>query len=301
MQATKLKIVDVDSLFDGLLHTDTGTYLAGMPQLAYVGLSENWLLKECGHRHWMGLAGLSGKQQPNFHDINGNKSYAAFTAVRISSAKLNNVAENQAFTISSQVSRAGQARHFSMHDVKLQSVLHSNVQMLSTFVFRREAGNNQSVTRANFADSNQTEPIKEAKSLMQQCKKIRTNDWVSHMGIAQMSKTTIQEIEFLPCPNSDFNGANFLYFASFQAFVDRAEWAWACNKVFSEKSTRNLPNIVDRDLFFYGNINVGDTIKIRLCAQKSNDVSMTYWCEVYSGSGLKIADVFTHKEMGCND
>lgn len=32
-------------------------------------------------------------------------------------------------------------------------------------------------------------------------------------------------IRFEPCPNSDFNGADFPYFASFQAFVDRAEWA----------------------------------------------------------------------------
>ena len=58
------------------------TTLTGMPQLSYGGLSENWLLKECGDRHWWNLAGQLGFANPNFHDALGNRLYAAFTAVR---------------------------------------------------------------------------------------------------------------------------------------------------------------------------------------------------------------------------
>lgn len=291
MSISQLKLVEVNT---PEISIQKNQYLAGMPQLAYAGLSENWLLKECGHRHWMGLADLSGKQQPDFHDENGYKSYAAFTAVRISSANLNSVKENQQLTIASQVSRAGQARHFSMHDVKSQDGSIANIQMLSTFVFRREVGNNQSVTRASFANLSQTEPTIEASTLMQQCKKIRTDDWLEHMGLSRASKATIKEIEFLPCPNHDFNGANFLYFASFQAYVDRAAWAWTSSQP-GNKSIENLPNIVNRDLFFYGNINVGDTLRICLCAVKIDGIYSTDWCEVYAGNGSKIADVFTQK------
>lgn len=287
MSISQLKLVEVNH---AEISTQKTQYLAGMPQLAYAGLSENWLLKECGHKHWMGLADLSGMQQPDFHDENGNKSYAAFTAIRISSAKLNSVKENQQFTVASQVSRAGQARHFSMHDVKSQNGNVANIQMLSTFVFRREAGNNQSVTRASFVNLSQSEPATEASTLMQQCKKFRKNDWLEHMGLSHASKTIIKEIEFLPCPDHDFNGANFLYFASFQAYVDRAAWAWSSNK-----SIENLPSIVNRDLFFYGNINVGDSLQIRLCAEKVDDIHCTDWCEIYAGNGSKIADVFTQK------
>ncbi len=266
--------------------SQTGVYFAGMPQLAYQGLSENWLLKECGHRHWMGLASLSGKRQPDFCDLNGNKSYAAFTAVRITSAKLHEVVENQRFSISSQVSKAGQARYYSSHQLISGSDV-SHIEMLSTFVFRREAGNNQTVSRANFINPNISEPEPEASELMQQVKIIRTEVWDKYLGVLRSSKSTLKEIEFSPCPNNDFNGANFLYFASFQAFIDRAEWAWF--------NAKDLPSISDRHMFFYGNINVGDKLKIRLCAINNNAKFITHWCEIY-GNGLKIADVFTRKQ-----
>lgn len=268
-----------------IVDKQTGTYFAGMPQLAYQGLSENWLLKECGHRHWMGLANLNGKPQPDFSDLNGNKSYAAFTAVRITSATLYEIVENQKFSIASQVSKTGQARYYSAHQLISDSI-HAKIEMLSTFVFRREAGNNQTVSRANFANINFSEPEPDASELAKQAKAMRTEAWDEYLGVLQSSKNMLEEIEFLPCPNNDFNGANFLYFASFQAFVDRAEWSW-----FKDKA---LPSTSDRHLFFYGNINIGDTLKIRLCAKSENANFMTHWCEIY-GNGLKIADVFTRK------
>lgn len=289
MPTSQLKLVKATET-ETEINIQHNTYLAGMPQLAYTGLSENWLLKECGHLHWMGLAGLSGKIQPDFHDENGHKSYAAFTAVRIASSNLNHINENQPFTIVSQVSRSGQARHFSMHEVQTKTGQIAHIQMLSTFVFRREAGNNQTVTRASFVNSSSTEPLKESNSLMEECRKIRTGDWVEHMGLKRSCQNTIREITFLPCPEQDFNGANFLYFASFQAYVDRAIWAWSDNR-----SIKNLPQLANRDLFFYGNINVGDSLNIRLSAEKTDGMYHTYWCEIYTGDNQKIADVFTQK------
>ncbi len=60
-----------------------GRYTAGMPQLCGSGLSENWLLKECGHRHWLAIAHRQGLARPRFHDALGQQVYAAFTLVRI--------------------------------------------------------------------------------------------------------------------------------------------------------------------------------------------------------------------------
>jgi probable biosynthetic protein (TIGR04099 family) len=68
--------------------TSLKKYRAGMPQLALNGLSENWLLKECGHRHWEALAVDAGHAVPEFIDDAGNKAYAAFTAVRLRDASL---------------------------------------------------------------------------------------------------------------------------------------------------------------------------------------------------------------------
>lgn len=267
-------------------------YLAGMPQLAYVGLSENWLLKECGHRHWMALAISNGKIDPEFHDDQGHKSYAAFTAVSVHSATLDHISENQRFSISTQLSRPSRARFCSSHQVIASDKNCVSVDMVSTFVFRRELGNNQSVTRASFAaiDSVVDEVLPEhAVKLMQLSKQFRTDDWQNHFGFKRNDKKVLQEAAFKPCPNHDFNGANFLYFASFQAFVDRAEWQWF--------NFKEIPQLKDRDLFYYGNINVGDSLTVRLCALMTNEESITHWCEVVRENGTKIADIFTHKRF----
>ena len=266
-----------------------GPYIAGMPQLGFTGLSENWLLKECGHRHWQGLAQLNGQPLPEFSDENGNKSYAAFTAVRISHAKLNLIQENQAFNISSHTSRAGLARHYSQHKIASKQLDNAQIEMLSTFVYRQQAGNNQSVTRANFASSLQREPTIHAQSFMQDCKKIRSQCWLAHLGITRDNAKKLNTITFTPCPNNDFNGANFLYFANFQAFVDRAEWAWF--------KRLDLPQTWHRELYFYGNINVGDSLTVQLSACIEQQNRLTHWCEIFNQNNVKIADVFTIKVM----
>ncbi|SFB60115.1 biosynthesis cluster domain-containing protein [Pseudomonas sp. NFIX10] len=48
-----------------LIASRTETYLASMPDLAFTGLSENWLLKECGHQHWLALAHLHDRALPD--------------------------------------------------------------------------------------------------------------------------------------------------------------------------------------------------------------------------------------------
>ncbi|WP_343054533.1 Pnap_2097 family protein, partial [Pararobbsia alpina] len=86
-----------------------------MPQLAYTGLSENWLLKECGHRHWEALAGDTGRRAPDFVDDHASKSYAAFTAIRLTGATLDAIDENDDFELGTGLCRTGPARHFSRH------------------------------------------------------------------------------------------------------------------------------------------------------------------------------------------
>lgn len=277
---------------ESALVTMDANYQAGMPQLGYAGLSENWLLKECGHRHWLALAKSAGQMDPEFHDDEGHKSYAAFTAIRVRSAALDNIIENQRFSIATHLSRPSRARFCSSHHVSASDKNCVSVDMASTFVFRREMGNNQSVMRAFFAgietvvDAVLPEP---AAKLLKLSKQIRTDDWENHFGFKRQDKKTLHEATFKPCPNNDFNGANFLYFASFQAFVDRAEWQW-----FDLKA---IPQLKDRDLFYYGNINVGDSLIVRLCALIRSEEAITHWCEVTRENGTKIADIFTHKRF----
>ncbi|WP_193610957.1 Pnap_2097 family protein [Paraburkholderia caledonica] len=262
-------------------------YRAGMPQLSYTGLSENWLLKECGHRHWEALAAHAGRAQPDFCDDNGGRSYAAFTAIRLQTCGLDSIAENDTFEIRSTLCRTGPVRHFSTHHVVRDDLTVAEIGMSSAFVTRGEARSNRSAARAALASlAGEIVPMpEEALDMTQIGKRLRADD---RDAIPGLGPATREPIEFFPCPNSDFNGADFLYFASFQAFIDRAEWQWGR---FGEP-----PVVSSRSLFYYGNVDVGDTLTVHMVGQAEDGQGIRHWTEVRrSSDGAKIADVTTEK------
>jgi len=116
-------------------------------------------------------------------------------------------------------------------------------------------------------------------------KRLRAGDRSSYEGLAPVAH---EAARFLPCPNNDFNGADFLYFASFQSFVDRAEWQ---RHRFAEP-----PVTAKRSLHFYGNVNVGDGLDVVVVGEREDGQGITHWSEVRRGSdNQKIADVITEK------
>lgn len=262
-------------------------YRAGMPQLSFTGLSENWLLKECGHRHWEALAAHAGYATPDFSDDQGGRSYAAFTAIRLQANGFDTVRENDDFEIHTTLCRTGPVRHFSTHRIARGAVPIAEVSMSSTFVMRGETRNNRSVARATLAGlAGAVSPMPaDAHAMTQAGKRLRAGDRASYEGLVQVERDAA---EFLPCPSNDFNGADFLYFASFQSFVDRAEWQ---HHRFAEP-----PVIASRSLHFYGNLNVGDTLSVDVVGEREDELGITHWSEVRRGSDAeKIADVVTEK------
>ena len=269
------------------MQNTTGRYRAGMPQLSFTGLSENWLLKECGHRHWEALAAHTGRATPDFSDDNGGRSYAAFTAIRLRAHGFDAVRENDEFDIHSALCRTGPVRHFSTHRIVRDDASIAEVSMSSTFVTRAGARNNRSVARATLtvlAGAVSPAPD-EALAMTQTGKRLRAGDRASCEGLAP---GVHEAARFLPCPNNDFNGADFLYFASFQSFVDRAEWQ---RHRFAEP-----PVIASRSLHFYGNVNIGDALNVHVVGERESGQGIVHWSEVRRGSdNLKIADVVTEK------
>ncbi|MGY2680722.1 putative biosynthetic protein (TIGR04098 family) [Pseudomonas tolaasii] len=87
--------------------TRSETYLASMPNLTFTGLSENWLLKECGHQQWLALTQLHDRPLPNFADEQGRIAYASFTAVKTWNLKLEAIIENRAFQIQTRFGAVG--------------------------------------------------------------------------------------------------------------------------------------------------------------------------------------------------
>jgi probable biosynthetic protein (TIGR04099 family) len=272
------------------MHTTTHRYRAGMPQLSFTGLAENWLLKECGHRHWEALAAHAGRDVPDFIDGDGTRSYAAFTAIRLRAHGFDALAENDDFEIRTSLSRVGAVRHFSAHRIVGGDVEYGTLAMSSTFVRRNEARNNRSVARAGLATlAGDVSPMPgELAQMVQLGKRLRAGDEAACAQLQPGDGPRHEPADFLPCPSNDFNGADFLYFASFQSFVDRAEWQ---RHRFAEP-----PVLASRALFFHGNLNVGDTLTVRVAGERIDERGLVHWSEVLRGSdGQKIADVVTEK------
>ncbi len=266
-------------------------FVAGMPALSYTGLSENWLWKTCGDRHWQQLAAIAGQTVPDFRDAEGHRAYAAFTAIRIREAALEAIGENDAFTIDSFLKPAGGAKYLSEHVVVAHGARRARVTMLSTFIRRTRERDNRSVVRAMpmaVGTGASTPHAVDGLQLSTLARRFRGGDWDAHLGLDPMRDATGHAVECLPCPYTDFNGADLLYFASFQAMVDRAEWHW--------RTDPEPPVVCERDLFYHGNVNVGDAVELNFAAARADASGLAHWCEIRRvRDGEKIADVVTRK------
>ena len=250
-------------------------YQAGMPQLCWYGLSENWLLKECGHQHWLAMADAAGQTQPEFEDEQGNKVYAAFTFIRVSGARLYWVQENARFSILTRHCPASRTQDYSHHTVMMDGKPVAEVEMLSVFVRRDVRADNRSVVRAAVSrestvvasgSSAASVLAESARRLVQRAKDRRAAVMAGSQALGlsawgpNAKPQRLPLVHFSPCPNSDFNGASLLYFSSFQSITDRAEWA------HREALQVNVlsPYVVKRELLFNGNVNLGDDIVVQM-------------------------------------
>jgi len=278
----------------------TRGYYAGMPQLAYSGLSENWLLKECGDLHWGGLARAHGLAQPDFRDASGARAYAAFTRVRVSEGALDRIAVNAAYAIESGLAPAGRAQFYSRHLVRGDEGVLARVEMLSAFVFRRARGNNRSVARAALTADERwrpdaaSPPEDEAERFADAARGQRRAAREAGGSMATLAPAAGPhgrplESRHSPCPDGDFNGASFLYFATFAALVDRAEW----------QGFRPDPllTVVSRDVHYYGNVNLGEDVAVRCLAwTREADGGLSHRCGIFrAADGMLIAEAVTRK------
>lgn len=268
-----------------------------MPQLAYAGLSENWLWKECGDLHWERLAQAHGMARPDFRDASGNKAYAAFTAVRLVAGALDGIAENDVFQLQAGLAPAGRAQFHSQQALYRagETVPSARVEMVSAFVFRQSLRDNRSVGRAsvesrsNLATASGDVPLDAAARLAAATRERRQQAAALRDRRAAQVPTGQGEYLGSPCPSNDFNGANFMYFASFPAWVDRAEWRFF--------RPADLLVTTAREVDYYGNVNVGEDVMVR-CLQweATADGGLIHHMALHRVTdGRPIAEVRTRK------
>lgn len=255
----------------------------GMPELCRTGLSETWLFKACGHRHWLALADAHGLSEPDFRDDKGQRLYPAFTQVVLDDARLDIVEEGDDLTFACTLKRLGRNRFRSRFEISVDGATVASLCMETAFVRRTICGDNQSAARGLVASPCRLPPpLTPAASF-------RAATWERHGQFARAERRTIAEITIDPTPQEDFNGADFLYFASFQAILDRGEWG-----LF--RHAEPLLTTTRRNIVFTGNIEVGDRIHLRVCGLLRKSDALSHWIEMTRESdGALIGLAFTDR------
>jgi probable biosynthetic protein (TIGR04099 family) len=282
-----LGLLDVDRILGGAAPALPDRIVLGMPHLCLGGLSETWLLKECGHRHWFLLAQAAGRAVPDFCDTVGDPVYAAFVAVTVRHAQFDAAHEHDELGFDSRLTRISHTRFVSVHRLAVRGRPVGEIVMTSVFVKRTEARLNRSIARVEVSGLPPVEPATELADYAATVTALRRKHWAEHLGFIRANAAALDQLVIDPCPAQDFNGADFLYFSSFQAFVDRAEWAFF-HRINSRATTRR------RDIVYHANIEPGDRVAVVLCAVGRGDRSLDHWCRVERKSdAAPLADVFT--------
>jgi probable biosynthetic protein (TIGR04099 family) len=240
--------------------------LLGMPQLDACGLSENWLQKTCGDRHWQALARLSGRPPADWRDTRGDRVYAAFSHLRLSHARLDAAREGERLAITTRLQAAGRSQAHSRHRLSMQGQVIGVLDLLSSFVARAAPRSNRAVRRIEGLLPAAT-PSAEAAALHERARALRTS-W--RAGADPQGPALVVH----PCPRHDFNGAGLLYFASFGAWADRALWQWG-------QLTPRL-RVTERECSFLGNADPGEAMCVRLLAAKADGPTLRWRLQLSS-------------------
>jgi len=232
--------------------------LIGMPHLTPHGLSETWLMKELGHRHWLMLARSLGMNNADFRTSDGAEAYAAICATSLTEARLEDVKANAILTIRSDLSTVSRSQTSTTHELFAANRKIGRVELVSAFVQREIEGRNHSLARAAVR-TKQAMPTRHSE-LAKTAADIRNCRISSYWKLPFTAPEPLRSFRFEPSTSQEFNGAGLFYFAEFQALADRALDAW-----FPQRQA-----LTRRDVFFLRNIERGDSLVFDLIAASDN-------------------------------
>jgi probable biosynthetic protein (TIGR04098 family) len=216
-----------------------------MPQMAVGCLSENWLLKELGSLHWDRLCAALGSNSQSLADGEGRRLYATF--VRVSLDLEQNLAafqEGDQLAMSISMSRFGRSTVLST--IKLEgSRSRGQARLLSTFSFRSYDDNKalaKSDPAGKYDDS--IEGLQETPTFFAEYSVVRR----AHGRRKLNGSGEAYHIN----PFTDSNGANLLYFASYQSIHD-----FLAGRTHMDLYTKT------RDICYFRNCDLADRITLR--------------------------------------
>lgn len=199
------------------------------------------------------VSGLLAEDSVSIRNQGNGADEIGFSGVTVDAAGFAACREHDLLSIDSRLVRLSRTRFVSHHRLAVRGRPVGAVAMTSVFVRRTAAGGNAHVIRTEVPGLPPVAPDAATDP-----------DVVAHEA-ALLPLKPLQPIDpaapsvtVHPCPTLDFNGADFLYFAAYVAFAERAEWALS-------RSTAERP-LRHRSVVFHGNVDPGEPITIAVAS-----------------------------------
>jgi probable biosynthetic protein (TIGR04098 family) len=227
-----------------------------MPELVLGGLSESWLLKQCGDQHWRLLARLGGTRPETLADSFGNRLYPSVLAYSLKGDGLHLFAEGARLTVTSRIEVVHLSRALSSHEI-VQNRPDARVVVTILSQLVRRVDSNARLVRGDTQLPALLLELGDLAGHPLQQERAR----MTAVAKALSTATSAPEVSaiFEPCPSADFNGVGLFYFAQYPQIVDRIEWSYRsvlrCNPIAA---------LLSRSTFYYGNLDPGDSVRIEI-------------------------------------
>ncbi len=284
-------------------HHDSGLnykLIINMPQMALAALSENWLFKEIGSLHWDLLCSGLNTSSFDLKDELGNRLYATFVRISLDfSGNLNSFKESEELSIVGAINRFGDSMYFS--NIKLKSnneIISAN--LMTTFSIRSASDNTKLTKSQPFEVTNMVESLSKLPQFGNDYRLLKKGE-LKTIRLKDFEYEIRQEIIFERAyelnPYYDLNGVNLLYFAAYPIINDKCEAEFFNKNIMIEERWEQTYYTSYRDIFYFSNCNIFDTLIYRLRYYKELDNgSIVIQSELVRKSDMHlIAVIFTVK------
>ncbi|HVY40437.1 MAG TPA: Pnap_2097 family protein [Polyangia bacterium] len=272
----------------------------GMPHLDAGGLSEGWLFRHAGDLHWDAISQRLGVASDDIRGDDLERLYPTVVALRARyTGPLSTARENDLFDGSVEMVPCGGA---CAHG-RVSAAVGANrlsVELVTTFAARQPDGSMRMAlpaARLTALWEPGSAPSRLALLARAARRGLPLDDAFAGPSL-DPPEPALGRVRHQPSPYADYNGARLLYFAAYPTIADtaerkvvtdlglvspRADWALAVSPIA-------------RDVFYYGNLPLGDALLVDLLAFETMDDGVKTRVRLRRASDrVPIADVITRR------
>jgi macrolactin polyketide synthase MlnE len=294
----------------------------GMPHLDAGGLSENWLFRDAGDRHWEAIARNLGLPTDEIRSESGERIYPTVVAVRARyDAPLACVRENDLFEAAAEVVPCGRACALGRVVAAIGGQPGRFVLELLTTFAARGAGGALRMTALEPRLARRWIPVGGEPPIATLARAARRGEPLDDPfsgPLMAVRGAPLATLDYEPSPYADYNGAGLLYFASYVTIADSAERRLVRRlgldryrradagglrnppRPFKPGEPRDwalMTSAVRRDIFYYENLPLGAALTAALVAFEEDDGGVTTRVRFSrtGEGGRPMADIVTRR------